>query len=250
MPLDMAEVKKRAIGLRPARELVYKILEANPDTDVSQLDAQLGQAGYHVSRSTIHSWRSKSRMARRPLTSAERIKRTAELKPARTYAHGVWEQAPDTSRLQMSNVLKKAGYVVNPTTVNSWLVTWRKKRQASVIVEQVPALAKQIRVQVPIQIPTQLTWEQVIKAFPDRATLADYLLDGVLAAVNERNELQGEIDRLTTDNKELSETVKLVTEDRAKVMQQLNHYMLKEKGVTFRINEAKRILVPKPKGGE
>jgi len=255
---DLATAKKRGVELKPPRDYAYKIGRENPGITASEMKEKLGEKGFIVNLSTVNTWLSRCRKAARrkqepkhvvTLSPADKRQRGIELKPAREYAHRTWEKYPDINRIQLSNTLKRAGYVVNSSTVNTWLSRWRRKRQAHVPVRQAPVPVKQIRVQIPIQIPVpELTWEQVIKAFPDRATLASYLFDGALAAVNERNKLQDEINRLTAKNVKLSETVESITEDRKGLMQELNHYIAKEKGIVFGIDHAKRILVPKKKG--
>jgi len=220
----MGDTRQRAIELKPARDIAIKFWHVNPDATIDEVFRELQQLGYvsrfSLSRGAVRMWGKKYGQ---PVILPKRIL-------SREKKEMICEEirSGETTTPRASQT-----YNVSRTSIYSWLKA-----------DHLPMPAK-IESKEHIGAPSQPTWEQVVKAFPDRATLASFLLDGVLAAISEKNALREELDRLIEDNKKLFETTELITKDREKVMQELNNYLIKEKNITFGIDQAKRTLVPK-----
>jgi len=98
----------------------------------------------------------------------------------------------------------------------------------------------------------KLTFEDIVSSAPNTAVLGQLMLDGITTLISEFrdkiNEQEAAISGLEDENKELKETVRSVTEDRISIMKSYNEQVLKVKGKTLTIDQAKGILVPVDKG--
>jgi len=222
-----------------------------------------------------------------PLSPREKVERGRALKSTREAACKIWLQDTGVLAAELQNRLKELGYVVGKSTVQSWISRWRRqaKRQAEQPmyrllvkidtstryrpIDKSPVLERLIPLAGTMIIPwkimrgmkvvregkpappkpeAEVTWRDVVKAVPDRTTLANLVLDGFLQVFNEKNKLEDKVKELAVKNEEQSKNIELLTKERINLMQQLNHYIAKEKGVVFTIDQAKNILVPKEKG--
>jgi len=222
------------------------------------------------------------------LSPKEKRERSIELYPARHYAHRIWLDNPSIMPYELWLKLKEADYTVYRSTVTSWIQRWRRQQQEKpeksmyrLLIKvddtnnyrplgkhtdlghlatqasklNIPwkimkgmAIVREQKAAETLQPAPKLTWEQIIEAVPERLELASLVFDGMLKAVNERNELQARIVGLNNQMEELAERLKVMTEDRARILKELNHYISKDKGSTFTLDESKRIPIPRAKG--
>jgi len=174
------------------------------------------------------------------LTGKQAFERGLELASARRWACEYWVTNPNATVREIQKALKAAtGEFVAESTIRGWhlrLKTGGLPQESIQPVPQKPSL--------------KITWEDIVRTAPDRLELASLLLDGfikVLADQRQRiDELLKELDTANKTVATLSEQVAAITEDRKKVMQELNEVLVKTRsGGHFTLDQTQHILVPK-----
>lgn len=174
------------------------------------------------------------------LTGMRLVERGIELTTARVWCYEYWKAHPDATPDQVQKAWKdETGEIVHRDTVRSWLIRWKRGSLPGV---PIPPDSR--------EPGSELTWEDILQAVPDRIELALLVLDGftkVIADERQRNsELLKELDTASETITNLSEQVEAITEDRKRLMQQHNELISKTRsGDHFTLDETKQILVPR-----
>jgi len=176
---------------------------------------------------------------RPPLVGTQPAERGIELTNAREWVYKYWEVNPDATPTQCQRALKDGtGEIVSRSTIGSWLLRWKRRNLSGESISPMPRV-----------LGSELTWEDILQAMPDRIELALLVLDGITNVIaDERqrsSELLKELDTASETIAKLSGQVKDITEDRKRLMQQYNELIIKTRsGGHFTLDQTKHILIP------
>lgn len=183
------------------------------------------------------------------LAGAKASQRGAELKPIREKAFQIWQGNKDLKGEALNIQLASIGFQVSRSTVQGWIGRWGR---GGGLAEFTQSMQDNHLVKAALKMGASVvpSWEDIIKAIPDRSELASLILDGFLKVIGERNEENNKLyEQINTANKtisSLSEQLKNITEDRQRLMQEYNNFLIKHKtGGHFTLDQAQHILIPK-----
>lgn len=142
--------------------------------------------------------------------------RSEELAPVKKQVEEEWRCNP---RLNQAELGRKLG--ISSSTINCWIMEFHKKAH--------------IDKPRPV-VPNWVTWEAIIKAVPDTATLGVIVVDGFMMRLQDKD----------NEIKELKDKVHNITEDRKRIFTEYNTLLSKQRsGGHFGIDQVKHELIPK-----
>jgi len=119
------QIAERGKELKPARLLVFKLWEENPQITGAEMEQALKEKGFEISKFTRIAWLA--RLRKRSVRTHEAKRRPeSKPKPARLLAFKLWEENPHITGAEMEQALKEKGFQATRSTYYNWLKSFRE----------------------------------------------------------------------------------------------------------------------------
>ena len=191
------EVKKRALELKPAREVARKLCEDNPGITGGTLVVVLKRRGFDVKSATAHTWVGRAKGAAKRLALKSHV--ASVNVPGLTSKAEPGAEAGETTR---------RGYGVKAIeTLEEESIPTGKKVGPAVFAK------------VPMPEQIRIAWDDIIRAVPDYQELCLMTTEGFVFTIERLKKVLAEVERQRDEWKEKCEGM---VEDRIKLMRDYN----------------------------